>query len=234
MLERGQVWRLLTYAFCHDRESVWHILMNMYILYITGRRLQQYYGSREFLLFYLTAAVVSGLGFLLLNQIVGRESSVAIGASGAVTAVLIIYALRHPHEVWYIFGVIPLQVMWIAILMVIYDLHPVLLELGGQPSRDAVAHSAHLAGYLFGFLYYYNGWRLSPLLDWFRWPDLRRLRQPRSKLKVYNPEREPSRADLDQRVDELLQKVHEQGEASLSDKERAFLADASRNYRNRL
>ncbi len=233
VIQQGQIWRLLTYAFCHSTGTPWHILMNMYILFLTGRALQQYYGSREFLLFYLTAAVVSGLGFVLLNLVVGRES-IAIGASGAVTAVLMMYALIHPQQVWYIFGIIPMKVIVIAILMMIYDLYPVLAELGGQSHRDSIAHSAHLAGYLFGFLYYRNNWRLAPLLDRLHLPKLRSLKPSKSRLKVYHPEKDVSPADLDERVDVLLQKVHERGEASLSDSERAFLAEASRKYRNKL
>jgi membrane associated rhomboid family serine protease len=48
----GQVWRLLTYAFCHDRLGVFHILFNMLLLYWFGCTLESMYGSREFLLFY--------------------------------------------------------------------------------------------------------------------------------------------------------------------------------------
>src|SRR5262245_4856913 len=58
---QGQVWRLLTYEFLHDHGSVWHIFVNMYFLYICGRKVEDYYGSREFLLFYLTAGMLSGL-----------------------------------------------------------------------------------------------------------------------------------------------------------------------------
>jgi membrane associated rhomboid family serine protease len=57
----GQIWRLITCAFCHDRTSPWHIIFNMLALYWFGGRLEQFYGSKEFLLFYLTAAVVSSL-----------------------------------------------------------------------------------------------------------------------------------------------------------------------------
>ena len=53
----GQVWRLLTTAFLHDRFSPWHIVINLALLYWFGRRLEDKYGSREFLLFYLAAAV---------------------------------------------------------------------------------------------------------------------------------------------------------------------------------
>src|SRR5205814_3645274 len=55
----GQVWRLLTHAFCHDRYGVFHIVFNMLFLYMFGCTLESMYGSREFLLFYLVGAVVA-------------------------------------------------------------------------------------------------------------------------------------------------------------------------------
>ena len=147
-----QVWRLVTYAFCHNIKSVWHIVFNMMVLYFAGRRIQSALGPREFLLFYLLAAVISGLGFVLLQLTLGK-GGIAIGASGAVAAVFIIYAMKYPYQEWLVFFVLPVQVRWLCLIYIIYDLHPVLLELGGGTSRDGVAHAAHLGGYLFGFLY---------------------------------------------------------------------------------
>ncbi|MCA9111241.1 MAG: rhomboid family intramembrane serine protease [Planctomycetaceae bacterium] len=228
--EKFQIWRLLTYAFCHSPGSIFHILMNMYILYVTGMRIQSYYGPKEFLLFYLSAAILSGLGFVLMELVLGR-GGYAIGASGAVAAVFIVYAMRHPREVWLLFFVIPVQVRWLCIGFIIFDLHPVLLELAGEEARSGVAHAAHLGGYLFGFLYERNHWHLSGLISGVSTHKYK-LPRRRSHLKVYSPEDEPG--NLEARVDELLQKVHEHGEASLTDAERAFLADASRRYRTRL
>jgi membrane associated rhomboid family serine protease len=230
VLERFQLWRLVTYAFCHDTRTPFHILLNMYILHLAGRRIQSYYGSREFLLFYLLAAAVSGACYVTLSSAMGGNGY-ALGASGAVTAVFIAYAVRHPGEVWYLLGILPVQVKWLCLLMIVFDLHPVLLELGGGRAASGVAHAAHLGGYLFGFLYEWNQWRIEGWLDGLRASRLRRLRR-RTDLKVYDPDPEPQ--PLESRVDELLQKVYEQGEASLTATEREFLKDASRRYRSRL
>ncbi len=227
---RFQIWRLVTYAFCHDPDSILHILFNMYLLYITGRRIQSIYGPQEFLLFYLAAAVFSGLAFVLLELVLGQVG-VVIGASGAVSAVFLVYAMRHPNEVWRLFGLIPVQVKWLCGLFVVFNLFPVLQQLGGADAADGVAHSAHLGGVLFGFLYEHNHWQLGRLIGSFGSSRLR-LPRRRSHLKVYKPEIDAG--NLETRVDELLKKVHEQGESSLTDKERAILSEASRRYRNRL
>ncbi len=227
---RFQIWRLVTYAFCHDPRSILHILFNMYLLYVTGRRIQSVYGPQEFLLFYLAAAVFSGLSFVLLELLLGQVG-VVIGASGAVSAIFLVYAMRHPNEVWRLFGLIPVQVKWLCGLFIVFNLQPVLLQLGGANPASGVAHSAHLGGVLFGFLYEHNHWQLSGLIGRLGRPRFR-LPRRRSHLKVYKPEIETG--NLESRVDELLKKVHEQGESSLTDKERAILSEASRRYRNRL
>jgi membrane associated rhomboid family serine protease len=229
VLEGFQIWRLVTYAFCHDPGGLLHIFFNMYILWIVGRRLEPRYGSREFLLFYLSAIVVSGLAYLLLELILARPGQ-AIGASGAVAAAFILYAILYPHEKWLLFFVFPIEVRWLCLAFLAFDIHPVLLELGGGGAGGNVAHAAHLGGYLFGFLYYHQRWNLEQTFSGLRHLKLPK-RRPKSQLKVYQPQRDS--AEIEARTDEILQKISEQGEASLTDEERAILADASRRFRNR-
>jgi membrane associated rhomboid family serine protease len=228
VLQRFQIWRLVTYAFCHSPYTVWHIFFNMFILWIVGRRLEPRYGSREFLLFYMTAVVVSGLAYLLLELILARPG-VAIGASGAVAAAFILYAIHYPYEKWLLFFVIPVEVRWLCTAYVIFDLHPVLLELGGAGGGGNVAHACHLGGYLFGYLYNAQRWNLEDTFG-----GIRRLKLPKrrpSHLKVFQPQRDS--VEIEVRMDEILQKISAQGEASLTDEERAILADASRRLRDR-
>ncbi len=225
-----QIWRLITYAFCHDIDNIFHILMNMYILYATGVVIQSHYGPKEFLLFYLSAAVLSGVGFVLQQLVLGHGGG-AIGASGAVAAVFIAYAMKYPRQEWLLFFVIPVQVRWLCIGFILFDLYPVLKELSGSAESVGIAHAAHLGGYLFGFLYERNHWQLSRFISGMRTPQLK-LPRRNAHLKIYAPEDEIG--SLEERVDALLQKVHEHGEASLTDAERALLTEASRRYRTRL
>jgi membrane associated rhomboid family serine protease len=225
----GQVWRLLTSAFCHERFGVWHILFNMLFLWWFGKTLETMYGSREFLLFYLTAAVVAGLAFVGLQLFTGDRIP-CIGASGAVMAVVMLYAIHFPRERIYVFMLIPIEIRWLVALYVIVDLHPVLLALAGDKTYSGVAHAAHLGGLAFGFLYWRRNLRLEPV-----WENLRRRRWPRwfgprRAIRLYKP---PARTDdeLDGLVDAILSKVHEEGEASLTDVEREVLQIAGERYR---
>jgi rhomboid family protein len=228
----GQVWRLLTHAFCHDRHAIWHLLFNMLFFWWFGPTLESMYGSREFLLFYLTAAVVAGLAYVGLDLITG-ESVPAIGASGAVMAVTMLYAIYYPRQIIYVMLIIPVEIRWLVVLYVIFDLHPVLLALAGEPLDTGVAHAAHLGGLAFGFIYWKSNIRLERYFPGLRLPRVQQWFGPRRSIRVYRPSPDNITRDSDSQVDDILRKIKEQGSDSLTEAERQILIDASRRYQNR-
>jgi membrane associated rhomboid family serine protease len=229
----GQIWRLLTHAFCHDRMSPFHILFNMIFLYWFGRTLESMYGCREFLLFYLAAAVAGGLAFVGL-QLYTHATAPAIGASGAVMGVVMLYTMHFPREiirVWF-FSV---EMRWVLAFYLIMDLHPVLMELAGERSFGNIANAAHLGGLAFGFLYAKLQWRLEPLVE--RLESLRWQLRNHGRFRVLRPQ--PFvRADTDaepdpERVDALLQKIMESGRSSLTEEELEVLRETSARLKQR-
>ena len=229
VVSSGQVWRLLTYAFCHSRISPLHILFNMLFLWWFGKTLELIYGPREFLLFYLIAAVISGIAFVGLGLVMG-DLTPAIGASGAVMAVVMVYAMHFPRDRIYIWGILPIEIRWLVVFYVVVDLFPVLQGISGSGTSDEVAHSAHLGGLAFGFLYKKYGLRFAGLLDRIRAPHIAGARR---KIKIYQPSTEEPSENLDKQVDVILQKIHEQGESRLTSQERKILKAASNRYKNR-
>ncbi|HLQ43592.1 MAG TPA: rhomboid family intramembrane serine protease [Planctomycetaceae bacterium] len=226
----GQIWRLMTSSFCHDTNSLWHLLLNMLFLYWAGEALEFSYGSREFLLLYLTAAVVASLTYFTLDLLTPATGPM-IGASGAVMAVLMLFAIHYPRHTIRLFFFFPLEMRWLILLYVAYDLHPVLLALGGRDLSTGVAHAAHLGGFAFGFFYWKYQLRLEPLWDRLtrRLPRFERSASPsRSEAATFS-----APDPLDEEVDDLLRKIHEQGEASLTDAERDVLKVASERYKTR-
>src|SRR5262249_52338601 len=99
----GQVWRLGTYAFLHSPSSLWHILWNMLFLWWFGTDMEDMYGPREFLGFYLASAVAGGLMFVAASLAWPGLGSYALGASGAVTAVMVLFAIHYPTRIIYLF-----------------------------------------------------------------------------------------------------------------------------------
>ncbi|MFT5128855.1 MAG: membrane associated rhomboid family serine protease, partial [Rhodothermales bacterium] len=231
---RGQVWRLLTYAFCHSRFSVMHILFNMLFLWWFGKVLEQIYGGKELLLFYLSAAVLSGLAFLGISLATG-DPTPAIGASGSVMALMMLYAIHFPRQRIYLFFVIPMEIRWLVLLYFLYDLHPVLLALSGNGADTGVAHAAHLGGMIFGFLYYRRQIRLEPL-----WNRLFRRRKRGPPQPIATPPELPSMqayrpsTPQDEEMDRILEKVFAEGLDTLTDTELEFLKSAGEQYQDEL
>ena len=230
VVRQGQLWRLLTCAFCHDRFGVWHILVNMLFLFWFGKMLEPLYGAREFLLFYLTAAVVASLCHVGLDLFT-HHSVPAIGASGAVMAVVVLYAIHHPREKICIFMLFPIEIRWLVLLYVIIDLHPVLLILSGNPMYTGVANAAHLGGAAFGYLYWKSGIRLEGA--WDRVTHLGGKWRPPRNVRLGRAPDALRRDDLDAQVDQILQKIHEKGESSLTERERKVLRTAASRYKGR-
>lgn len=230
----GQVWRLITHAFCHERFGIWHIFFNMLFLYWFGCTIEAMYGTREFVLYYLVAAILGGLAYVGLELATGSRHP-GIGASGAVMAVTMLYAIHFPRETIYIFWLVRIEMRWLMLGYVIFDLHPVLLQLGGANPFTGVGHAAHLGGLLFGFLYGWYEWRLEPLLAWL--PASRRSVKRRPRLRVVRepqPLEPPPAPDPEmEQIDDILRKIAESGQASLNDDERALLQRASEKMKSR-
>lgn len=233
----GQVWRLLTYAFAHDPYNLWHIVFNMLFLWWFGSNMESMYGPREFLSFYLVAALLGGVTFAIQDRL-GDSSAQCLGASGAVTATLVLFAFHFPRQLIYVFFFIPVPIWAFVVFQVGRDL---MVFLSGEETRTAV--SVHLAGAAFGALYFKNGWHLTSLLNVIR---TKISRKPEPRLRVYDPEEEQERepvavsaahGDLDEhleaKLDAVLEKVARTGQGSLTEKERQILLRASEIYKRK-
>ncbi len=227
-----QLWRMVTYAFCHDTDrGPWHIVLNMLAFWFFAPTIERMYGTREFLGFYFAAAIVSALAFLGLELWLGNFIPPLIGASGAVMAVLMLYAVHYPRQIVRIWGIIPVEVRWIVGIFVVVDAFPVLKALGGGDVTGNVAHSAHLGGLAFGYLYFKFQIRFEHFFGGFKMPSLSSGRS-QGDLRIYEPP-DPNSETLDEQVDAILEKISQTGEASLTDQEREVLKAASQKYKRR-
>lgn len=228
----GHVWKLLTYAFLHDTHNLLHIVMNMLILFMMGRVVVQITGEREFLWFYCAAAVFAGICSVCFYRFMRIDPSI-IGASGAVLATFALFALHYPRQKLYIFGILPVEARWLLVAYVLYGAVPMMQSIySGHLGSDRVAHSAHLGGLLFAWLYFRWNMRFSTWWDQFARRTSSTVKAKKTGLKVYNPKAQPE-ADLSNRVDDILAKISEHGEASLTDRERRILRQASEQMKKR-
>jgi hypothetical protein len=138
---------------------------------------------------------------------------------------VILFAFNFPYRTVLFMFFLPMP-MWVAAVIFV-----VLDALGAMRVHDAgnVAFTAHLGGVLFAFLYYHFRWRLENWLP--SMSSLKRLR-PGPKLRVHDPDAEEDKS-TDSRVDEILKKIQEQGQDSLTYGERRVLERASREYQKK-
>jgi membrane associated rhomboid family serine protease len=225
-------WRLVGYGFAHSPIDVWHILGNMLGLWFLGRDIEYAYGRKEFLRLYLVLLAFAGLVWCAVEMIQRAPAgTVAMGASGAVAGIVVLYALNFPRRTLLLFFVLPVPAWVVGVLLVLFDMYGAT-HSGGEK----IAHSAHLAGAAFAFIYYQQRWNFGRLLEGrFRWPRLPFKRRPR--LRVHQPENQDDQfrqsGQLSREVDRILEKISRQGEKSLSRKERRVLEEASREYQRR-
>jgi membrane associated rhomboid family serine protease len=226
---KGQVWRIITHAFCHSPTDLLHILFNMLFLFWFGREVESIYGSREFLLFYLAAAVVAGLAYIGLDLATG-DSTPAVGASGAVLGVTMLFTLHYPRHIINLFMIIPIEMRWFILLVLAMDLHPVLLNLSGSNVQTGIGHAAHLGGLAFGFCYYRFQWRLDRFVPGR--PRIRRASSFRPRLRIA-PGTASEPPPMGNVLDRILEKISRTGQESLTAEERETLRAESERIRRR-
>lgn len=156
-------WQVITHMFMHG--GFWHILFNMYTLFIFGVVVERIIGSKKFLLFYFVcglgaAALHMGTQYLEVQAFMNSDSQTAlqslidlkrtptVGASGAIYGVLIGYAMLFPQsKMTLLFPPVTLSAKWMVIVFAVIELFT-----GVVGFADGVAHFAHLGGMLIGWL----------------------------------------------------------------------------------
>jgi len=240
-IESGHIWTLLTAAFSH--QGFVHILFNMLMLFMFGRVLISRWGSRKFLRVYLFFAVFSCAMHPLLTWL-GWPENPAIGASGAISGLLMCFALYWPQAKIYLFGILPIKAWQIVGLGGLYDLYQLINErLTGINS--SIGHGVHLGGFLAAAIYVIGiergrfdryipqlgrGTRSSPK----RSPRGRILRPDEQSWKASSSalSQDSGLSSAEEReLDTLLGKVSRGGLDSLSPKELKSLEEISQRKR---
>jgi membrane associated rhomboid family serine protease len=214
---RFWLWQLATYMFLHG--GLWHILMNMFILWMFGAELERTWGSREFLKFYLIAGIGAGLVSVILAALgLTFAHTAIIGASGAIYGILVAYAMLFPDRYVYIYFLIPVKVKYLVIFLV-------AIEFFSRFQADGVAHFAHLGGALIAFLYlkYEWRWRLR------RWSPSELYNKMKAKQMA---KRHEDGIKIMEEVDQILDKINKIGYNNLTRREKKILEKASDRLSN--
>ncbi len=219
-------WGAFTYMFLHG--DLWHLLMNMLVLFFFGPPLEARWGSPEFIRFY----VICGLGGVALSFFFAPAG--IIGASAAVYGVMLAFAMTWPNAPIYVWGIFPVKAKWLAAFLFALTFMSAFGGAGG-----GIAHFAHLGGLLTGFLYLKLDWKGSGKTRSQKGSKrARRLaivprdeeeEKAAGQTQAGRPRREED-AILD-RVDQILDKISAQGMSSLSPEEVQILDEVSKRHR---
>lgn len=150
-LMQGRVWTLITSVFSHN--SLIHLFFNMYVLFNFGPIIETVLGTKSFIKFYLMAGLVSSLTHVCVSAFLLEKPGLpALGASGSISGIILIFSLLFPRQILLLFGLIPIRALYGALIFVGLDLWGLIMqsEGGGLP----IGHGAHLGGALFGTYYY--------------------------------------------------------------------------------
>ena len=134
-------YQLISCMFAHG--GIFHILFNMYALWLFGAPLERQWGGKKFLIFYFVCGIAAGLTELLFVHNVP-----SLGASGAIMGLLAAFAMSFPNVEFYILPIpFPIKAKYLAAIYAAMDVFGQFSGFGGN-----VAHFAHLGGLVMGFI----------------------------------------------------------------------------------
>jgi membrane associated rhomboid family serine protease len=156
--EHGHIWQVATYMFTHG--GIFHILINMLILFMFGTQLERELGSNEFLLYYFTVGIGAGIILAFGYPLLGISDAVVVGASAAIYGLLLAFATRHPNQPIYIWGILPIKAY---MLLIVFTAIEILSQVMNPAS--GIAHLGHLSGLVVGFFYFLVRFGVNPITE---------------------------------------------------------------------
>ncbi|MCW8804073.1 MAG: rhomboid family intramembrane serine protease [Ignavibacteriaceae bacterium] len=233
-----QIWQLITYQFMHAGFT--HIFFNMFILWMFGMEVENIWGSKRFLYFYLICGIAAGLAQLFISPLFSSPA-ITIGASGAIFGVMIAFGMLFPDRYIFLYFLIPIKAKYLIGFLFVLE----IFWIGDAGSN--VAHLAHLGGAIAGFLFIMLDKSIDvPLKRMLNISNYRRgntFNNPFSGLSdkfrkrsgnvedanYYDINQKKKGEEITQKeIDEILDKISQSGYQNLSEREKRILFEASK------
>lgn len=139
-----RIWQPLSYMFMHA--GLDHIFFNMFALWMFGYVLENYWGTKRFVAYYLVCGIGAAITHMAMSLLFKMPLVPTVGASGAVYGILLAFGMMFPNERIYLYFLMPIKAKWFVIGYAAIELFE------GFFRADNVAHFAHLGGMLFGLI----------------------------------------------------------------------------------
>lgn len=245
-------WQLFTYMYMHGGFS--HLFFNMFALWMFGMELENMWGSKTFFIFYTVCGIGAGIANAFLAPLVSYipPNVPTVGASGSVYGILIAFGMIFPNRYIYIYFMLPIKAKYLVVIYILIEVFAVASQ-----SQSGIAHIAHLGGGVVGFIYVYfflnkgkpkfftnpnqGGNVFENLKDMFdKKQEQTEYKPPKnvydaeyedlSKSK-YEDDMKRKEKEMQQRIDEILDKLSANGYSSLTDEEKKILFQESKRLR---
>ena len=228
-------WVLITHMFYH--EGIWHLGWNMILLYWFGRITGDLGGDRRVLPIYILGGLAGALAYFIYIQAAGISLSIAYGASAAVTCIIVVAACLAPEYIIRLFLIGDVRLKYIALALILIDI-VMITEHDNMGGRFAHLGGAAMGGY---FVYALRQGRDLSLLfrgisEFFNSIKTKKSKAP---MTVVHNKKWPNRVssdapsrrtnDVQERIDQILDKINESGYESLTKEEKEFLYQASQS-----
>ncbi|MBQ5532163.1 MAG: rhomboid family intramembrane serine protease [Bacteroidales bacterium] len=233
--------QFITYMFMHG--SFEHLFFNMFALWMFGSVIENYWGGRKYLLYYL----MTGIGAAMTHYLVLNHQLQAIiptidedkldyflslpnivGASGSIYGLLLAFGMLFPNDRIYLYFLFPIKAKWFVLIFGLLELFS-----GITGTADGVAHFAHLGGMVFGIILILL-WRRRERMQAYDYEPRQRRRWRRQDDFDESYERPRSDDDFNaekaenrRRIDEILDKISRNGYDALTKEEKEFLFKSS-------
>ena len=193
-----KIWQPFTYMFFHG--DIWHVLINMFVLWMFGSELERVWGKKNFLRFYFVTGVGSGLGTMIFGL---QSMTPVVGASGAVYGVLLAYGVIFPNRTVYLYGIIPIKSFWFVIGI------GVIAFISSFNNVSNISHLTHLFGMIIGYLYLKRPIQIRTI--WFS------IFKKVLEYRIQKQEKKISRSfETEKDLDFILDKINRKGFKSLT------------------
>ncbi|MBU4304978.1 MAG: rhomboid family intramembrane serine protease [Candidatus Omnitrophica bacterium] len=207
LFTKWMLWQPVTYLFLHG--GLWHLVINMLMLWMFGMPLEEMWGSRRFLAYYF----FTGIGAGIFSVLFAYNSQIpVVGASGAIFGLLVAFSVISPESIILLFFIFPMKMKHAVVVLGGINLLGALSSGG-----SGIAYTAHLGGGLLGYLYLKN----EQLRFWLARFNISGMRNFFKEQRLKKERRTAQELDIE--IDRILDKISLQGIGSLTRQEKKTL-----------
>lgn len=232
LIHELKLWQIGTYMFLHG--GWFHVIFNLIGIWMFAGDLEQLWGSRQFLKYFLVTGVGAGVFITIMNYYVFYRyniSPITIGASGAIYGILIAYGITWPNRTVMIYFILPVKIKYLVLIFGLIEFFGTFSSISGGAGN--ISQIGHLGGLVTGAIYILfitKSKQLSANRLLFK-VSHNPVKKALKSVRIEKKKKEiQTRIKAKEIIDMLLEKIAREGMTSLTHEERKLLEWARKHY----